>query len=112
MADPSPAEVVSRYFDAVRAADMTALGTLFAEDAVLVQSTGTREGRAAILDFYARIFSVMSLDPRPGPRVVDGDRVAVEIDLPTGATMTEIADFFTVTETRIARLAIYSGPSR
>jgi len=41
---------------------------------------------------------------------VDGDRVAVQIDLFMGGTTTSVADFFTVVGDRISRLVIYMAP--
>ena len=107
----APTEVVGRYFAAITAHDAAAVAACFADDAVLVTAAGTFEGPAAIADFYARTaFQFEDLRPAPGPLVVDGDRVAVEIELFLGGATTPVADFFTVSGERIRRLVIYTGP--
>jgi hypothetical protein len=42
---------------------------------------------------------------------VDGDRLAVEIELRMGGRSTPVADFFTVDGDRIRRLVIYLLPT-
>ena len=72
---------------------------------------GTFIGRDAIVGFYRDLaFEVDDLWPEPGPLIVDGDRVAVEIRLRMGGTITLVGDVFTLAGGRIARVAIYSGP--
>ena len=56
-------------------------------------------------------FKVEDPWPEPGPLIVDGDRVAVEIRLRMGGTTTLVGDVFTLVQGRIARVAIYNGPS-
>ena len=104
-------EAVSAYFAAIRARDVDALGALFTEDAELVSAVGTFSGRDAIMSFYRDLaFEVDDLWPEPGPLIVDGDRVAVEIRLRMGGTTTLVGDVFTLARGRIARVAIYNGP--
>ena len=55
-------------------------------------------------------FSIDDLWPEPGPLIVDGDRVAVEIQLRMGGSTTLVADVFTLDDGRIRRVAIYNGP--
>jgi hypothetical protein len=49
-----------------------------------------------------------AMKPSPRKMVVDGTRVAVEIDLFTNGQNVTLADFFTVVDGKIQRLAIYS----
>ena len=105
MADP--AAVASAYFDAVRARDADALRALFADDAELVTATGVFRGAGAIADYYAELAFAIEPQPTLGPFIVDGDRLAVEIDLTTTIGPMQVADVFTITDGRIARLAIY-----
>lgn len=107
-----PAAVARAYFAAITAHDADAVAACFAEDAVLVTSAGTYEGPAAIGDFYRQnAFQFEDLRPTPGPFLVDGDRLAVEIDLLMGGRSTPVGDFFTVDGAKIRRLVIYLGPA-
>jgi ketosteroid isomerase-like protein len=102
---------IHAYFAAIRARDAASLGDLFTEDAELVSLAGTFSGREAIVGFYRDLaFGIGDLSPSPGVFIVDGDRVAVEIELRMGGTTTLVADVFTLSGGRIARVAIYSGP--
>jgi ketosteroid isomerase-like protein len=105
------AAIVTAYFDAIRARDVDALRELFAPDAELVTTAGVVVGRDAVAAFYRdSAFQIDDLEPRPGPLLVDGTRVAVEIELRIGGRVAPVADFFTIEDGRIRRLAIYSGP--
>jgi ketosteroid isomerase-like protein len=109
MSDPTA--VVRAYFDAVTAHDADALQACFADDAELVTTTGTYRGPAAIGGFYRdNAFQVEDLRPTPGPFLIDGNRVAVEIDLLMGGRRTAVGDFFTIEGDKIRRLVIYFGP--
>ena len=82
----------------------TRCGALFTDDAELVSAAGTFSGRDAIVGFYRDLaFTVDDLWPDPGPLIVDGDRVAVEIRLRMGGTTTLVGDVFTLSDGRIAR---------
>jgi len=99
------------YFAAIRARDADALGALFTDDAELVTTAGTFAGRDAIVSFYRDLaFGIDDLSPEPGAFIVDGTRVAVEIELRMGGRVSLVADVFTLSKGRIARVAIYSGP--
>src|SRR5262249_41600022 len=56
-------------------------------------------------------FNVEDLWPEPGPLLVEGERVAVEIRLRMAGNVTLVADVFTLAGGRIRRLAIYTGPA-
>jgi ketosteroid isomerase-like protein len=104
-------DAIHAYFGAIRARDVSALGVLFTDDAELVSGAGTFSGRDAIVGFYRDLaFRVDDLWPDPGPLIVDGDRVAVEIRLRMGGTTTLVADVFTLEQGRIASVTIYDGP--
>lgn len=106
------AQVATAYFAAVAARDGARIRDLFAPDAELVTAAGTFRGRDEITQFYVgSSFVFEDIDPRPGPFLVDGDRLAVEIELLLGGKISRVADFFTVGDGRIRRLAIYLGPS-
>lgn len=105
------ADTVDAYFAAIRTRDADALGALFTDDAQLVTLAGTFTGPDAIAGFYRDLaFAVDDLWPEPGPLMLDGDRVAVEIRLQMNGTVTLVGDFFTLRDDRITRLVIYTGP--
>ena len=106
-----PAAVAGAYFAAITAHDADAVAACFADDAVLVTAAGTFEGPVAIAGFYRdNAFRFEDLRPTPGRFVIDGDHLAVEIDLFMGGRHTPVADFFTVDGDAITRLVIYMGP--
>ncbi len=105
-----PAAVADAYFAAVTAHDPGAVVACFADGAELVTDGKTIRGAAAIGDFYRQSIQVPDLRPSPGPYVVDGDRVAVEIDLFVAGTHIAVADFFTIEGGKIRRLVIYGLP--
>jgi ketosteroid isomerase-like protein len=112
MSATDPASVASRYFDAIRTRDVDGIKACFAEDADLVNAAGTVRGRDAIADFYANTaFTLDDLAPHPGPFVIDGDQLAVEIDLHMGGTSHRVADFFEIRDGLVQRLAIYMLPA-
>jgi hypothetical protein len=102
-----PTDVAAAYFDAVRARDADALRVLFAPDAQLTTATGTFHGAGAIADYYAQLAFAIEPQPALGPFIVDGSRVAVEIDLATTIGPMQVADVFTIVDGHITRLAIY-----
>jgi len=107
----SPADVARAYFEAIRARDGKALRGLFAPDAELVTPAGTVRGAEAIAAFYeASAFQAADLEPRPGPFLVSGGRVACEIELRLAGTSTAVADFFTIEAEHIVRLSVFLGP--
>jgi hypothetical protein len=106
-----PAAVATAYFAAITARDAEAIESLFEPDAELVNMAGTTRGAAAIARFYAEnAFTFDDLLPEPGPLLVDGNQVAVEIRLRMNHNITTVADVFTIVGDRIRRLAIYMGP--
>lgn len=106
----APADVAHAYFVGVTAHDADAIAACFAEDAELVTNTGTFHGREAIRGFYRdTLLQSDDVRPSPGPLIVDGNRVAVEIDLLRGGRHIAVGDFFTIDGDTISRLVIFFG---
>jgi ketosteroid isomerase-like protein len=104
----SSAEIVAAYFAGVTAGDADAVAALFAPDARLTNAAGTLEGAAAIRRMYQNGLSTGAMKPSPRPPVVDGNHVAVEIDLNANGVSLKLGDFFTIRDGKIQSLAIYS----
>jgi hypothetical protein len=105
-------DVALAYFAAIRIRDPVRIREVFTPDAELTTMAGTVRGNDEIASWYAaNAFKAGELDPRPGPFLVDGERLAVEIDLRMGDSVTRVADMFTFDGDRIARLAVYLGPA-
>ncbi|WP_458782397.1 nuclear transport factor 2 family protein [Arthrobacter sp. D3-16] len=104
----SSAEIVAAYFAGVTAGDAAAVAALFASDARLTNAAGTLEGADAIGRMYQNGLRPGAMKPSPRPPVVDGDHVAVEIDLDANGTSLKLGDFFTIRDGKIQSLAIYS----
>ena len=106
----APADVAQAYFAGVTAHDADAIAACFAEDALLVTNTGTFHGREAIRGFYRdSLLQSEDVRPSPGPFIVDGNRLAVEIDLLRGGRHIAVGDFFTIDGDTISRLVIFFG---
>ena len=116
----TPTEVVEAYTRAVRAGDLAALRSLFADDAEMVcrplddwLPTGRLHGADNIVAFYGKLLDAWGgADPHPGELMVVGNRVAVEIHAHHADFIDEVADFFTIEDGKITRLAVYSGPQQ
>ena len=104
------AAVADAYFAAVTAHDPGAVQACFAEDAELVNGATTLKGAQEIGDFYRQSITVPDLKPTPGQYVVDGNRLAVEIDLFVAGNHIHVADFFTIDNGKITKLVIYGLP--
>jgi len=109
---PTAEEVVARYFQAVRTADLAALGHLFTADTVLISRTvGRMRGGARIAAFYGRLLARLGgAEPRVGRLRAFGDTVIAEVEARPRREIHELAVFFTVKRGKIARIAIYQGP--
>ena len=116
----TPTEVAEAYTRAVRAGDLKALRALFADDAEMVcrplddwLPTGRMTGGDNIVEFYGKLLDAWGgADPHPGEMMVVGNRVAVEIQAHHADFIDEVADFFTIDDGKITRIAVYSGPQR
>jgi ketosteroid isomerase-like protein len=106
------AAVADAYFAAVTAHDADAVRACFTDDAELVAAGTILRGAQAIGDFYRQNLQIDDLRPSPGPYVVDGDHLAVEIDLFVAGQHNLLADFFTIDDGKIRRLVIYGLPVR
>jgi ketosteroid isomerase-like protein len=110
MATRSPADTAAAYFAAINARDTAGIQQVFAPQGELITPAGRVVGPAAIAEFYAaQAFAAADLHARPGPLLIVGDRVAVEIVLQMHGLQTRVADFFEVRDGRIDRLAVYLG---
>ena len=116
---PNPTEVVEAYVKAVRAGDFKALRAVFADDAEVLSlpmegmESGHLKGVDAIVTFFGMLLEDRGgADPHPGPLMVVGDRVAVEIDAHHRDYIEEVSDFFTIKDGKITRLAVYCGRKR
>jgi SnoaL-like domain len=106
----APADVAHAYFAGVTAHDADAIAACFAEDAELVTNTGSFHGREEIRGFYRdTLLQGDDVRPSPGPFIVDGNRLAVEIDLLRGGRHIAVGDFFTIDGDTISRLVIFFG---
>lgn len=104
----TPAEVVERYFSCMREGGAT-VSDLFHDDARLVGLGSIVEGRDAIASFYGASIDASSPQPRLlGPLLVDGGRVAAEIEiaLSTGDAL-HVVDLFEVDGDRIRSLTYF-----
>lgn len=101
-------EIVAAYFEGVEAGDAEAVADLFASDARLTNAAGTLEGADAIRRMYRNGLTAGTMTPRPHAPVVNGDQVAVEIDLDANGASLKLGDFFTIRDGKIQDLTIYS----
>src|SRR6476620_8208164 len=97
----NPTIVVDAYFAGVKAGDASAVAALFAPDAELINATGTLRGAAAIKRMYENGLAPGAMKPSPRPPVVNGDHVAVEIDLEANGVRLKLGDFFTIRDGKI-----------
>jgi hypothetical protein len=104
--------VADAYFAGVIAHDADAVQACFARDAVLINGGTVLRGVDEIGAFYRANLQIEDLRPAPGPYVVDGDRLAVEIVLHVVGQDFELADFFTIVDGEITRLVIYGLPAQ
>ncbi|WP_285249466.1 nuclear transport factor 2 family protein [Pseudarthrobacter sp. fls2-241-R2A-168] len=104
----NPTTVVDAYFAGVKAGDASAVAALFAPDAQLINAKGTLRGADAIQRMYENGLAPGAMTPSPWPPVVNGDHVAVEIDLDVNGVPLKLGDFFTIRDGKIQTLTIYS----
>ena len=106
--DPTPLEVVERYFGAMQAGDER-VAELFHDHAELVGLGTVVRGRPAIDEFYAASIAAARPTPRLlGPCLVAGNRVAAEIaiGLADAPTLHEM-DLFEIDGAQIRRLTYF-----
>jgi hypothetical protein len=104
--------VADAYFAGVIAHDPDAVQACFARDAVLINGETVLHGADEIGAFYRANLQIEDLRPTPGPYVVDGDRLAVEIVLHVVGQDFELADFFTIVDGKINDRRRQDHPAR
>ena len=83
---------------------------MFADDAVLSSGGATYFGNDAIADWYLNQAFAINPEPALGPFIVEGDRLAVEIDLHTSIGRLAVCDIFETKNDKIESLSIYGVP--
>jgi len=102
-----PAALVGDYFAAVTAQDPALLRALFAPDAVFDVDGDCRTGHDDILRYYTEhTFVFEDFRPEPGPMLVDGSRVTVDIDVHLGGAERTVRDVFETDGARITALCV------
>lgn len=106
--DQTPSEIVSEYFERIRARDFRVVD-LFREDAELIGLGTRRQGRQSIGEFYRGVIERAGPTPRQvGGLLSDGGRVAAEIfiELAGGASVHAV-DVFVVEAGKIRSLTYF-----
>ncbi|MFM8862233.1 MAG: nuclear transport factor 2 family protein [Acidimicrobiia bacterium] len=104
----TPVEVVERYFECMRNGDL-AVVDVFTEDARLVGLGTVVEGREAIRAFYGASIDASRPSPRlVGPLLVEGRRVAAEIEISLASgDVLHVVDLFVVEGDHIRSLTYF-----
>ena len=100
------AGVMSDYFAAVSAQDRSMLEALMAPHIVLQSGPVRLEGRDNVLEYYGATFAYPDFRPAPGPPVIEGNRVTVDIDVHLGGHDAVVRDVFELEAGRITSLHI------
>jgi uncharacterized protein (TIGR02246 family) len=103
-------DVIERYFSAMRARDVDAAKSLYADDAVFCLPDGREfAGAEAIGAMHAHVFAAGAPVPTPGVRIVTERAAAVEIEarLPDGSARHTTNHFTLDAAGRIVRLNVY-----
>ncbi len=106
------AEVVETYFRANRTHDLNLMRSILADDVEITSQAGTIKGADACLELVDKFLTqVGGIDPQPGPLLIDGDTVAVQIQahLPQLKEIRNLGDFFTIKKGKITQLFIYQA---
>jgi hypothetical protein len=106
----SPQEISDRYFAAMRMQDLETLLALFTEDGVIVWPDGRAiEGKAAIREAYAAMFTRPSNNPAPGPLMVGPESFSTQVEsrLLDGETRRTINVFRLAVNGLVARMDSY-----
>jgi ketosteroid isomerase-like protein len=99
------------YVEAVNAADLDRISSLFTPDAVLDHFFGTYEGVDAIADFYRDVVLTSETSVTISAEVTHGDTCRVELkgQSPYSPDLVHVVDVFTVDERGlITRLEVYA----
>jgi len=103
-------QVVDSYFAAMRAKDVAAVTSLYADDATFILPDGRQfDGIEAISTMHQGVFAASSPVPTPGAMIVAERAAAVEIEarLPDGTSRFTTNHFYLDAEGRIERLNVY-----
>lgn len=106
----TPTEVAEAYFAAVRAKDVDAFVSLFAEDADYIMPHGAAyKGHAQIREVQSGVFAHGSPMPTPLSMTASADGIAVEIraDLPDGSCRFTANIYKLNAAGKIQRLSVY-----
>ncbi len=102
-----PAALIGDYFTAVTAQDPALLRGLFSPDATFDVDGDVRHGHEEILSYYTEnTFVFEDFRPDPGPLVVDGTTVTVDIDVHLGGNIRSVRDVFATDGQRITNLEV------
>jgi hypothetical protein len=105
-----PAQVMERYFKAVQSHAVEPILDVFAPDAVLVTADREIVGHDKIREFYlGGVLKCKNFTPKPGPLLINGESLAVEIVLQCDGADRHVGDFFTMKNGKITRMVVYSG---
>ncbi len=107
----NPQHVVERYFENIRARDIDALSTLYADDATFHLPNGKSfAGIAAIRDMHLGVFAAGSPFPNPVRQVITESSAAVEIEakLADGSSRHTANFFYLNASGRIQRISVYA----
>jgi hypothetical protein len=106
----TPQEIADAYFPAMVQQDLEALLALFAEGATIVWPDGRAiQGKAAIREAYAAMFTRPTNNPAPGPLMVgpEGFSTQVRSRLPDGSERRTINVFRLSMDGLVARMDSY-----
>jgi uncharacterized protein len=93
--------VMGDYFSAVTAQDIEHLATLFSADAVLDSGPTRLAGRDEVISYYREnTFTFEDFRPVPGPLLIEGNQVTVDIDVHMGGADRTVHDVFTFDDAR------------
>jgi uncharacterized protein (TIGR02246 family) len=107
----TPTEIARAYFAAIHAKDGDAMSRLFAPDGEFHVGSTHLVGNESIREhFETETFRRDGFHPEPRTFLVDGQYVAVVIDVRYGEQQHAILDLFTIVDERIAALDVYIGP--
>jgi predicted TIM-barrel fold metal-dependent hydrolase len=99
--------LVSDYFLAVTMREPSAIGELFAPNAVLEVGGVQVQGRDEIISFYSNgILGIEDLCPHPGNYRVQADQVVVPIDLQVNGESSRLVDTFWIADSQITQLVV------
>lgn len=109
-AQDGPAQVMDNYFKAVQSHSVENILAVFAPDAVLSTADKDIVGHDKIREFYlGGVLKCRNFTPKPGPYMLNGDSLAVEIVLQCDGVDKQVGDFFTMKNGKITHMRVYSG---